>query len=807
MKPASSEFNNAWIADTIYPSQKVIVEFGSNRFNDGQICTASSTKIAHRGINNMQSDEAEFWRAADVFNNKNRNTMKWLVCDSGATLNAEADGTGYRAIHIDDGEYERGWWSETKSHISTGVFASPEWVQSEFFQDEDPYIRRCNKVVLYLTEGYANMAEVTVQYKNELGTWIDVEANRNLGASEYIVEWEYPNDILVSGLRAYVHATQEPGDFARINELQGYWTKDISNYVVSIDVTETREEYDQTVPVGLTAANTLTVNLDNTESLFNINNEDSEYAPYIGANNRVEVYLGADVNQGVGSPDYEYVQMGEFWTDEWTNEGGSVVGGFTCRDFSKFLQDEKFEWGKVWQNTNTKPILTDLLLYLGMPIERINIDETNLRGFQIMFIKDTAIWQLFGELAFADQGMFGFDYKGDFYYHSYNTLNDSPYTSPVTTLSWENNIVDGSTRTELYVNKVTVKVSPTSSDQTGIRPIWGPQGNTILSWAKLGANIDADDTSIPVTQAARQNTGNLTDNLWTVKNGYLFIPQYEERDIAVLYNPDSQSYLQHAAEQRTRRVRIVTGGELIKYNTRSDSHFLECERGYLGTVPQSWTAGAYIGEARVWEMEWDNSPALLVKYPYVTAIDLLEKIPWEGVPQAHVIHFEYDAFKGVMSIGNTADYYGILSGSGESMDGFDDPADLVISWNTSVAGEVAFSDDGAESIEEIADPTAENADYIRRYGKNELEISSEWIQTRNHAEDIAAIIIDEYKMPRAILDMNLLINPAIQLADRVKISNYPQLSIENRDYHIIQLQWSYDGGLRCGAMLREVKNG
>jgi hypothetical protein len=808
MKPASSEFNSAWAASTIYATHKLVVEFGSNRFNDGQVVTASSTKTAHRGINNMQSDEAEFWRPSDVFNNHNRNTLKWLVCDSGAKLNKTADGTGYRAIKIDDGNYERGWWSGTKSHASTGVFASPEWVQSEFFDDDDdPFVRLCNKVVLYLTEGYANMSEVTVQYKNELGTWIDVEANRNLGASEYIVEWEFEEDIAVSGLRVYVHSTQEPDDYARISELQGYWIKDISDYVVSIDVTETREEYDQTVPVGTTAANTIDVTLDNTEGLFNTRDRDSVYTPYLGANNRVEAYYGVDVNQGEGSPEYEYVSMGEFWTDEWSNNGDGTSASFTGRDFSKFLQDDTFEWGRVWENTNIKPIFTDILLYMGMPIERINIDETNMRGYQIVFLKDSSPWNLFGELAFADQAMFGFDHNGDFYTHSYNVLNDPPYDSPVINLDWNTNIIDGSTRTELYVNKVKVNISPTANDETGVRPIWGPQGNTILSWAKLAADIDEDDTTITVQQAPRQTSGNLTDNLWVDKNGYLFLPTYEEREIQVIYNPDSPSYLENGGAQRTRRVRVVTGGELIKYTTRSDSQFLECERGYLNTPRGSWTAGQYIGEARVWETEWDNAPALRVSYPYATAIDLLEKIPWEGVPQADIIHFEYNAFNGVLAVGNTQDYYAILTGQGESLDGFDDPNfDGQITWNLGVAGEVSFARDGAEQVEEIAPPSAQNDDYIRRYGKNELEITNPWIQQRSHGEDIAAIMIDEYKVPRPIVELELLLNPAVKLAERVRITDYPQLSIENEDYHLINLRWSYDGGLKCSATLRGVKS-
>jgi len=789
MKPVVSGFNDAFAADTIYMDHKVIVEFGSNRFNDGQVVTASSTKPVYRGLDSLRSDVAEFWRPSDVFNNKNYNTMKWLVCDAGAKLNDVEDGSGYRAISFDDGDYERGWWSENKSDES-GVFSDPEWVQSEFFQDDGitPFERRMNKLSLYLTEGYANMAEVTVQYKDTNGDWIDVEANRVLDADEYEVTWTFVEDIVITGLRVYVHATQDANDWARINELNAYWIKDISEYVINIDVNEIREQYDGTVPVGTTAANTVSVELDNTESLFNHNEPDSIYAPYIGANNRVEIYYGVDVNQDPNNPNFQYVQMGEFWTDEWSNEANGLQATFTGRDFSKFLQDEQFAWGRVWTNTNIVTCFRDLLLLLGMPLSRINIDETNLRGYQMLFIKDQQIWDFMGQVAFADQGIFGFDYKGDFYYHSYNVLNDAPYTTPVLTLDWDTNIMDGSTKTEIFINKVKVSVSSINTEETGTRRIWGAESPTILSYAKLASDIDVDDTTITVSQAARQDNGNLTDNGWPERNGILFIPQFTQEVRA------------------GRTFNIVTGGELIKYATRSDNQFQGCERGYLETTPHAWTAGAYIGEARYWDIEYDNSPALDVKYPFVTAIDSLLEIPGEEEPQAYVIIWERDMFNARLAIGNVVEYLTWLAGTGQTLKDIDNTeADAEINFATSIAGMVAVEKAGRQEIGEEVTPSAENRDAIRRYGKNEIEIDNPWIQTRNHAEDIANIYIDEYRKPRRIVQVTIVGQPALETGDRIRISNFPQLGIETTEYHIISANHRYDGSLVTDMTLREVK--
>lgn len=795
MQSVSSGFQTAWAQDEFYLNHKLIVEFGSNRFNDGQIITASSTKLISRGINNMQRDDAEFWKASDVYNNMNTNTMKWLVCDAGATVQDEADGSGYRCVPVSSEsdkiqDFERGWWSANRSNGS-GVFSSPEWVQAVFFEEDavTPFQRRVNKIVLYTTEGYENMSEVTVEYKNVAGAWISVASNYNLGPTEYEKVWTFNEDIIITGLRATVHSTYRPNDWARLNELNAYWVEDLSEWVVDADISQTKEEYEGAVPIGTTSANTLSVTLDNTEGLFNQKNNDSIYAPYIGANCRVEFYLGIDKNQGVGSPDYEYVQKGEFWTDEWEGDGSSSTARFSARDFSKKMQDDMLVWGRVWRNTNVVPVMRDVLLMLGLPLDRIHIDESNLRGYSILFLKDGSPWSFFGELALADQGTFGFGNDGDFYYQSYNAMNAAPYTTSVLDLNWDTNIITGSNRTPLYVNKVTVKVSPNNTEDTGPRRIWGPESPIILSYARLGSNIGPTDTTIPVVTAHRQTTGNLTSNGWVPTNGYIWIPivQYTK-----MGNED---------------IGEVIGGELIKYHSRTDSAFTECERGYLDTVPMSWNAGQTLGEARVWDVEFDNSPALMVKHPFVTAIDTLLKIPGEMEAQAFVIHWEHNAFTGKLAIGNFVQYLTWLMGTGQTLKDFDNKnSDAEINFATSVVGEVSVPKAGRQETVKVDDPSASNADFIRRYGRNEIEINNPWIQTKQHAEDYAEALIDEYKTPRDLIDIDLVATAALELSDRVSIVNFPQLDIENKDFHVVSLNYSYDGGLNMRATLREVKS-
>jgi hypothetical protein len=781
MQTVSSEFTQAFAEDDIYADAKVIIEFGNNRYNDGQVITASSTKPVNNGLaDSIQDTSFEFWRADDVFNNKNRNTMKWLVCDSGATVQAEENGQGYRAIYLSEDDYERGWWSANKSDGS-GNFATPPWVQSEFFEEDGitPFERRVNKITLYTTEFYVNMKEVTIQYKDITNTWVNVVANATLPQNTYINSWDYPSDIIIRGLRVYIHSTWGAGEFARINELQGLYIKDVSEDIVTVDVRETRTEYESTVPIGIHAANTVDVELDNTTGQYNIENEASTFYPYISPGNRVEVQFGVRVDENT----YEYVPYGEFWVDEWANDSGDMTARLSARDFSKFVQDESISLPMVWKNTNVSAVFYNILARLGFAYERVNIDETSLRGFEILFVKDQTIWGFMNEIALADQGVFGFDRSGDFYYHSYNRLNTAPYDTSQYSFNYNREIENAQIQTQLYVNKVIVRVSPYSIDETGIRPIWGVSENTVLGWAKLQSSINSSATTIPVTAATNQSSGNLTTNTWN-KSGYLWLPTINS-------------------------VGKVTAGELIKYKSRTDSAFTECERGYLNTPAVSHSAGKYIGEVNVFDMEFDNAPAQKVAY-FLTAIDTLLKLDNEGTPQAHVLVWDTTAFGGKLVIGNRVNYYTLLSGEGASFkDKFDGNTnsddDVLFTWATSVAGIVATEKTGQELVGKDNEYTELNKDYIRRYGKNELEIDNQWIQSKAHAEDIADIIIDEFRNPREILQFDGIIYLPVELADRVTILNLPQLSIQNKQYHVIEISTTYDGGFTGSYTLREVK--
>lgn len=454
---------------------------------------------------------------------------------------------------------------------------------------------------------------------------------------------------------------------------------------------------------------------------------------------------------------YEYTPMGTYWTDPWSNDGSSVTASVSGRDASRFLQDEQLPVGRVWENDNVGPVIKNLLARKGFSPDEMEIDTAATRGFQILYLKDKTVWDFLAEVAYADQGMFGFNGAGKFVYHSYNKLNTAPHTTSQYDYNWDTNIIDGSVQGELYVNKVIVNVSPTNRSESGPRPIWAPESPSNLKYNLLTSSINSIVTTIPMSL-------NGTTQNWPL-SGYFLIDN-----------------------------------ELVKYDSRTDSNFTSCTRGYLDTVPAAHSTGALIGEAKYYEMDFDNAPALQVKEPFVTAIDVLKVEEGEGTPQAKIVMFKHDAFSGKFVVANIVPFLTHLMGTGPSQKN----ADFDLPWDTLISGIVAIEKTGAQKVGKKQEPVL-NADWIRRYGKNEIEVNNDWIQTPEHASQIAQLLIDEYKTPREILRLQVVGYPALELGDRVRVVNYPQLSIVNKEYHIIELDYTYDGGLLCNVTMREVK--
>ena len=802
--PISPYFNSAFDSSSLTVKPQVTIEFGNNSFNStaqtDQTTTASSTKSVDMWPTGA-TDVGNFWGPAEAFNNKNRNSMYWAVLDCGATAwGPDSPDPPYRCVCTDDlaGNYEHGWWSAKSSFPAT--------VQSIF-----TYGRNINQVGVWTDEAYANMSSITVYYYNG-STWISLGTITPTPTAYYntVNMPSYPSGTLCYGLKATVNSSYGSDGFARICELQGYMTVDVSADVISFDLEQNREQYDSTVPVGLLMTGSLNLILQNTDQKYSPFNASGPYYPYIGENNRIVLSVGIDETP-VGLAMIEYVQMGEFWSDQWDIDGQNTQASVGCRDYGKFMQDQLVPFSKVWQNQNLNIPIRDLLARVGKAPSQINIDQYATRTFPLLYVFNESYWNFLGEVALADQGTFGFDGLGDFFYYTYSRLSQPPYTSSQFTFSPSANIIDASQETQLILNIIQVDVNPINPLDFGVEALW--QENTqrtipatvgggttgteasqpTLSWNYLAADIGSTDMTIPCS---------ISNEIQDMYNPYLggdYNSIYILIDNEVIYcdSVDDNNFYVYAGD---------TNFPVDPVNNPNG-------RGWARTTAASHSSGAYIGQCEYYESAlYDRGPALAVNGVYCTAIDGLELAYGPGMAQAKIILFVPDLFKAELCIANIVPAFTPLKASG--IDSFN-PTTMMyrgasgttgangdqLNWVTSINGVGLLQ---RSSPRRIGTGNLTNRRQIRRHGRHEIEINNPWIQTDAHARQLANFMNQQYNVPRSVVTLNAIANPILDLSDRVTISSYPEGGITNIDYNIINISYRYDGGLTAQYSLKEV---
>ncbi len=381
----------------------------------------TGTQILRGSYSPMQIRKAALDKINDVLYMPSGQLLSPYVVQAPADLNQWLTVIDLNAIQTGSNFVDYGQATLSGGVQMGGVFLQPEWVISTF----NP--RKINRLDLYTTEGYPNMSNVTLQYfDSDLNQWVNIATNYSLINDIYYYKFEIGSDKNCSGLRGYVNGTVLGSDYARLSELQGIYYADISDDVSTSTIKQNREDYINTVPVGMTKADTLDLVLQNVDQDYSPDVSTSKYFPYITANNKFTISLGIDTTMGI-----EYTPMGVFYTDDWNVSGDNLTATAQCRDFAKFAQDEKLPYfGKIWTNVTMGTVMRDIMCRMGFAFDEIIIDPTVLRIFPTVFLKDKIIWQFMAEIGFADQGMYGWDELGRFFYQNLRAIELPPYVVP-----------------------------------------------------------------------------------------------------------------------------------------------------------------------------------------------------------------------------------------------------------------------------------------------------------------------------------------------------------------------------------------
>lgn len=369
--------------------------------------------------------------------------------------------------------------------------------------------------------------------------------------------------------------------------------------------------------------------------------------------------------------------------------------------------------------------------------------------FPFLYGINESIYQIMQNISFADLGRFYVDERNVGVYQHYYALFESSidqHANVQKIISEDNFIIDATIQKNLQVNSVVVKVAGVTASGLVTQSIWRASDPTTLGVLSLSANINTSSNSI--------STSNF-DVVPFPKSGY-----------------------------------IVIDDEIIKYNNKNNNSFLDVERGVFGTTAASHNTASTIREVKYFNFQYDKSPCVTVKPPFITGI------LFEDPAEIDILRWVSSPFKGelIISASKNNDPDSIIFAEGT------DPTTNKVAY-TAISGiPVQVTDNSNQIIEQ----KAVNSDNRRKYGLKEVIIESPFITDASQAQTIADFIISKLSEPIPIMDINTSLIPNIQVGDRIKISVLDQFDIINSEYWVVSISSSIGSQYNQSMTLRKV---
>lgn len=376
----------------------------------------------------------------------------------------------------------------------------------------------------------------------------------------------------------------------------------------------------------------------------------------------------------------------------------------------------------------------------------IAADLDTIYDFPYIYMQDQTVWDCMLEIAVADIGRFYFDEDEYFMYEYRNTLHEGSlprHTESQYTFSDDENIISGSHNVEVQVNKIVVKVNPITTMNSGYQQIWRAESGESLVVTELAENISEDSTEFLLLDCQ--------DPIW-LSSGYLKIDD-----------------------------------EIMSYSTRFGNTISGVERGLYGTTREKHLVGALARETRVYNIEYDQSPSVSVKRPFITEKDF-DRLVGIDVWKA-------TAFKAEL----------VISGNELTEDG-----DLLILEGTDPVTELNnyFSIAGiplveTSSNEQVVEEYEELSGNIRKFRIKLMTIDNKFIQNKVYAKKIAQFVVSHFALPDPIINLDIHCVPHLQIHDLVTVSEFAQLEITDEMYWVTESSITYDGGLKHNIVMRK----
>jgi hypothetical protein len=383
--------------------------------------------------------------------------------------------------------------------------------------------------------------------------------------------------------------------------------------------------------------------------------------------------------------------------------------------------------------------------------------------FKYLYAKDSTYWDAMLTIATADLGMFYIDEYGNFRYEYRNALHqegNSRYQTSQYTFADDVNIISGSVTSEVQTNKINLKINKTTFNASESGSLWSAESNESLAITSVVSNVTPNSSSIQLKN---------TSNPLLLPSGYIKI-----------------------------------NNEIIKYNSIVNNTLTNIQRAQFGTQIGWHLPGDRAREARFYNVDYSDSPAVVVYYPFLTTESFDET--------ATIDYYAVNAFSAQIVVSANDPGPTSYIEDGVEYYYFQDKAKtnyVVLEGTNPLNGDSNFFRISGvptvtqQSKETVTSYSAEIESNIRKYRLKELDIDNEFISNKIYAQIVADHIIGYFADPVRILNVEILGVPQLQLGDLVTIEKFDDIGIANTDFWIIQSTISYDGGIQQSLMLRE----
>jgi hypothetical protein len=285
-------------------------------------------------------------------------------------------------IELVDRLYNYGWVTRQNSDVS-GDFSITEKVVMSF--DDRP----ATHLGVY-TSPYGNQInEFNLSYKDEDDVWHTIDILDAIPSGEYFVEYDLGDTIIIRGIALNIFSTKANSTWAYLQGIDISYREDISDDVISVNFDKVKENFDSSVPLGSTGANTCDIALQNVDRKYTTFNKDSEVYKYLRADTKLNVSLGFMLED----LSFEYVDQGIFYADDWQTSSGQMQSTIKCRDATKFMQDESLKNKNFYVKESHAPrAVSDVARMSGTPNNKISIIDTFENN--VKYKKPIGSWRL-----------------------------------------------------------------------------------------------------------------------------------------------------------------------------------------------------------------------------------------------------------------------------------------------------------------------------------------------------------------------------------------------------------------------------